>query len=331
MIANPQAKFERIKSTRTWKILSYLLRRKEAGIFLALVALMLLISLFKPDFILKENRYLVSRQVAHTAIVALGVFFVILTSGIDLSIGSIVGLSGVLCALAMAEGHLHPALAVLVGLLTGAIVGSISGAIISYVGVTPFIVTLGMLGMARGAVYVLTKGEPVLNIPESFIQIGQRNVYGIPMAVIVMVVVALVAHVVLTYTVLGRRIYAVGGNEEATRLSGINTRWVKFLTYVISAVLSSITGILFVARFRSAQADAGVGLELDGIAAAVIGGASLMGGEGTVVGVLIGASIMGVVRSGLVFMKVSSYWQDLVIGGVIVLAAVFDVVRSRRR
>lgn len=320
-----------MRSQKRANLLLSLLRQKEAGIFLVLVALMVSISIFKPDFMKGINRYLVSRQVAYTAIVGLGVFFVILTSGIDLSIGSIVGLSGALCALAMVDGGFPPALAVVVGLLVGMAVGAINGAIVSYVGVTPFIVTLGMLGMARGAVYVLTRGEPVLNIPKSFWEVGQKSVYGIPMPVIVMIVVALAAHVVLTYTVFGRRVYALGGNEEATRLSGINTRWVKFLTYVISGALSSITGILFVARFQSSQADAGVGMELDGIAAAVIGGASLMGGEGSVLGVLIGAAIMGVARSGLVFMKVSSYWQDLVIGGVIVLAAIFDVVRSRRR
>jgi ribose transport system permease protein len=312
-------------------MLPYLLRRKEAGIFLALLALMILITVFKPEFISGENRKILSRQIAYTAIVALGVFFAILTSGIDLSVGSILGLSGVVCGLAMAIWHMDPLVAVILGLLTGVVAGAINGAIISYIGVTSFIVTLAMLGMARGAVWVLTHGEPVLNIPESFITLGQSSLCGVPMAVIVMLAAALVAHVVLTYTVFGRRVYAIGGNEEATRLSGINTRRVKFLAYVLSALFSSLTGILFVARFRSAQANAGAGMELDAIAAAVIGGASLMGGEGTVIGVLIGAAVMGVVRSGLIFMNVSSYWQDLVIGGVIVLAAIFDVVRSRRR
>ncbi|MCX8038403.1 MAG: ABC transporter permease [Candidatus Sumerlaeia bacterium] len=308
-----------------------LLRRKEAGIFLALVAMMALIGLFKPEFLSGENRYLLSRQVAHTAILALGVFFVILTGGIDLSIGSIVGLSGFLCAMAMVDWSLHPVAAVALGLWVGVSLGAINGAIVSYLGVTPFIVTLGMLGMARGAVYVLKHGEPIFNIPRSFVSLVQMNVYGLPMAFLVMVAVAATAHVVLVHTVFGRRVYALGGNEEATRLSGINTRRVKFLVYVISGLLSAVTGVLFVARFGSAQADAGAGMELDAIAAAVIGGASLMGGEGSVLGVLIGAAIMGVVKSGLVFMKVETYWQDLVIGCVIVAAAIFDVWRSRRK
>jgi len=306
-------------------------RRKEAGIFLALVVLLLLVAIIAGDrFFTGSNLYIVSRQIAYTAIVALGVFFVILTSGIDLSIGSTVGLSGICCGLALAAGA-PPVLGVAVGLLTGAVVGSINGAIVSYVGVTSFIVTLGMLSMARGTVLVVTRGDSVRDIPESFINFGVMDVLKIPMPVIVLLVVAVAAHIVLTYTVFGRRVYALGGNEEAARLSGINTRQVKFLTYVVSATLSSITGILFVARFRSAQANAGFGLELDAIAAAVIGGASLLGGEGTVFGVLLGATIMGVIRNVLVLKEVSPYWQELVIGGVIVLAAVVDVIQSRRR
>jgi ribose transport system permease protein len=307
-----------------------LFRRPEAGIFLALVLLMVAISIYQPKFASPINAFLVSRQIAFTAIVALGVFFVILTSGIDLSVGSIVGLSGVACGMAMAAG-MNPVLAVLVGLLTGAVVGAVNGFIVSWIGVTPFIVTLGMLGMARGLVLVLTHGDSVEAIPKSFISIGNATVLGIPGPLIVLAVLAVVSHIVLTYTVFGRRVYAVGGNEEATELSGINVRRIKFLTYVIAGVLSSVTGILFVARFRSAQANAGLGLELDAIAACVIGGTSLMGGHGSVLGLLIGAAVMGVIRNGLVLMEVSAYWQDLIIGAIIVLAAILDVVRSRRR
>ena len=291
---------------------------------------MALIAILQPQFATPTNLFLVGRQVAFTAIVALGVFFVILTGGIDLSVGSMVGLSGVTCGLAMAAG-IHPVLAVLVGLLTGAAVGAANGAVVAWVGVTPFIVTLGTLSMARGAVLVLTHGDSVRAIPEPFINAGLLNVLGIPVPVIVLVLVAAASHVILTYTVFGRRVFAVGGNEEATELSGINTRRVKFFTYVISSVLSSVTGILFIARFRSAQSNAGLGMELDAIAAAVIGGTSLMGGQGTVLGVLIGAMVMGVIRNGLVLMQVSSYWQELIIGSIIVLAAVLDVVRCRKR
>ena len=230
-----------------------LLRRQEAGIFLALLALMTGISLYQPQFASGENLYLVSRQIALTSIVALGVFFVILTGGIDLSVGSTVALGGMATGLALAAGWPAP-LAVGAGLGAGALVGAVNAAVIAYVGVTPFIVTLAMLSVARGAVLVTTRGEAVRNIPESFIQFGTRDVLGVPMVVVVLALIAVAAHVVLTRSVFGRRIYAVGGNEEATALSGIDTRRIKFAVYIIAGALSAVTGVLYVARFRSAQA-----------------------------------------------------------------------------
>jgi len=307
-----------------------LIRRKETGILLALVVLMALMGLCEPAFLTGTNLYLVSRQIAFTAIVALGVFFVILTAGIDLSLGSVVGLTGFVCGMAMAAGA-PPALAVVAALAAGAAVGAVNGLIVAFVGVTPFIVTLGMLGVARGAIYVIKHGDSVRDIPPGFVAFGNGQWAGIPVPVIVCLAIAVLSAGLLKYTVFGRRLYAVGGNEEATRLSGINTRLVKFRAYVISSALCAVTGVLFVARFSSAQADAGKGMELDAIAAAVIGGTSLMGGTGSVLGVLLGATIMGMIRNGLVLLDVSSYWQELIIGGIIVLAAILDVVRNRRR
>ena len=312
------------------KFIGSLLHQKESTIFLALIGLMMIIFFCAPKFLTTTNLYLVTRQVSFTAIVALGVYFVILTAGIDLSVGSVIGLSGVTCAMAMTSG-IHPVLAVLIGLMTGALIGAINGAITAYVGVTPFIVTLGMLSMARGAVHALTKGESIRHIPDSFIHFGLSDVFGIPLVVVLLIVLSIISYIVVKYTVFGRRIMAVGGNEEAAELSGINIKTVKFFTYVICSAFASITGILFVARFRSAQANAGMGMELDAIAAAVIGGTSLFGGEGSVLGVLIGAMIMGVIRNGLVLMQVSSYWQKLIIGSIIVIAAIIDVMRKRKK
>jgi ribose/xylose/arabinose/galactoside ABC-type transport system permease subunit len=311
-------------------LLQKLLHRRESGIFLALLGLIAVITALKHNFIDPNNVYLVSRQIALTAIVALGVFFVILTGGIDLSLGSTITLSGFMAGLAMAAG-LHPLIAIMIGLLTGSSVGAINGVIVAFIGVTPFIVTLGMLGVASGLVLVIKHGDSVRQIPPAFIAFGNGSLLGLSVPVIILGFISFGAHVVLKHTAFGRRIYAIGGNEEATALSGINTRRVKFLTYVICGGLSSVTGILYIARFQSAQADAGKGKELDAIAAAVIGGTSLMGGEGTVVGVLIGAIIMGVIRNGLVLTDVSPYWQELIIGTIIVLAAILDIVRSRRR
>jgi ribose transport system permease protein len=307
-----------------------LLHRREAGIFFALVGLVILITCVQPKFLSRDNLFLISRPIALTAIIALGVLFVILTGGIDLSVGSTVGLSGFVCGLAMAAGF-HPLLAVAVGLLTGAMVGAVNGAIVAYVGVTPFIVTLGMLGAAHGIVLILKQGDSVRDISKTFIAFGNGSVFGISVPVVILVFIALACYLALGHCVFGRRVFAVGGNEKAAALSGINTRGVKFMTYVLSGMLSAVSGILYVARFQSAQADSGKGMELDAIAAAVIGGTSLMGGEGSVIGVLLGATIMGVIRSGLVLMRVSSYWQELIIGTIIVLAAILDVIRSRKR
>lgn len=306
------------------------LRRREAGIFLALSALIATITLLQPTFATPNNLYLVSRQISLTAIVALGVLYVILTSGIDLSLGSTVGLSGFMCGLAMAAGW-PIGLAIAAGLMTGAAVGALNGAIVAYIGVTPFIVTLGMLGAARGVVLVCRHGDSVREIPSGFISIGNGSVLGLSVPVLALLSLAGLSQILLRHTAFGRRVYAIGGNEEATAFSGINTRRVKFMTYIICSLFSAVTGILFVARFQSAQSDAGKGMELDAIAATVIGGTSLMGGEGTVAGVLLGAMIMGVLRNGLVLLDVSAYWQELIIGALIVLAAIVDATRNRRR
>jgi ribose/xylose/arabinose/galactoside ABC-type transport system permease subunit len=311
-------------------MLTKLLHRRESGIFLALILLLAIITFWQPNFATAKNLYLVSRQIALTAILALGVLFVIITSGIDLSIGSTVALSGFMCGLAMAAGW-PTLLAIGLGLLTGAAVGAVNGAIVAFLGVTPFIVTLGMLGAARGAVLVMRHGDSIREIPRSFIAVANGNLFGLSVPVLVLLVLGAGSHLLLQHTTLGRRVYAIGGNEQAAAFSGINTRAVKFCTYVLCSVFAGVTGVLFVARFESAQSDAGKGMELDAIAATVIGGTSLMGGQGSVLGVLIGAIIMGVVRNGLVLLDVSSYWQELIIGTIIVMAAVLDVARSRRQ
>ncbi len=305
------------------------IKKKESTIFLALLGIMLVITIVAPKFATAGNLYRVARQISFVAIAALGVFTVILTAGIDLSIGSLIGLSGITCGLAMASG-LGPVPAVLIGMSTGFGVGMINGILVSYVGITPFIVTLGMLSMARGTIWIITKGWPIEDINRKFMIIGQGSFLGIPVPVIIMIVVSFLVHFLLQFTVFGRRLYAIGGNEEATRLSGINVKKIKCLAYGISGLMASITGIILVARFSSAQTSSGDGWELDAIAAAVIGGTSLMGGSGSVVGVLIGAAIMGVIRNGLVLMRVSAYWQTAIMGLIIVLAAVIDSFKGRK-
>jgi ribose transport system permease protein len=307
-----------------------LARGRESAILLALVLIMAVITVFAPNFMTGENLYLISRQISFVAIVAIGELFVILTGGIDLSVGSVMGLAGVAAAGAMKFGF-DPVLAILFGLIVGLAVGAINGALIAYVRIAPFIVTLAMLSFARGLILILTEGWPITQIPKSFLPIGQSDFLALPIPLWIMLLAAVIAWFVLTKTAFGRRTYAIGGNEQATFLSGINVKAITFRLYMISSLCAALVGVILVARFNSAQADTGTGWELDAIAAAVIGGTSLMGGAGSVLGVLIGAAIMGVIRNGLVLMMVSPYYQTAIIGVIIVLAAVLDRVKTSRQ
>ena len=305
-----------------------ILAKREAAIFIALIVISAGISLMAPQFLTAKNIYLVSRQISFVAIVALGELFVILTGGIDLSVGSTVGLSGMITGVALAAG-VHPIFALPIGVLSGMLIGMFNGSVIAYVGITPFIVSLGALSMGRGLSLILTKGNPIIEMPSSFFFLAQSDLLGIPTPVIIAAIIAGIVHVTLTYTAFGRRIYAIGGNEQATALSGVDVKMIKLKIYAICGLLAGIVGVLLVARFNSAQPATGKGWELDAIASAVIGGTSLSGGVGTVLGLLIGATVMGVIRNGLVLMQVSAYWQDFIIGGIIVLAAVIDRIKNK--
>jgi ribose transport system permease protein len=303
---------------------------RESAIFLALVLIMAIITIAAPNFVSGENLYLISRQISFVAVVAIGELFVILTGGIDLSVGSVMGLAGVAAAGAMKFG-LDPILAILFGLAVGLAIGAINGALIAYVRIAPFIVTLAMLSFARGLILILTEGWPITGIPKAFLPIGQGDFLALPIPLWIMVLAAVIGWFVLSKTAFGRRTYAIGGNEQATFLSGINVKGIVFRLYMISSLCAALVGVILVARFNSAQADTGTGWELDAIAAAVIGGTSLSGGVGSVLGVLIGAAIMGVIRNGLVLMMVSPYYQTAIIGVIIVLAAVLDRVKTARQ
>src|SRR2546423_2158775 len=258
-------------------------RRRESAIFLAVILLMAVIGIAAPNFLGAGNLYLVSRQISFVAIVALGELFVILTGGIDLSVGSVMALAGMGAAYAMTIG-VPPPFAVLLGIFVGLVMGAVNGALVAYVGIAPFIVTLGMLSFASGLVLGLTKGWPITDVPASFLPIAQGSFLGLPIPLWIAVAIAVLAHLALSTTAFGRRTYAIGGNEQATFLSGIDVKRIKFVLYLIPAACASIARIILVARFNSAQADTGKGWELDAIAAAVIGGTSLAGGSGRVRG-----------------------------------------------
>ncbi len=306
--------------------------KQEFGVFLILLILGGGLSLYTDTFLTSTNIFNILRAFSWIAISAFGQCMVIITGGIDLSVGSVMGLAGLATAMFLAHGVNVP-IAVAAGLLAGLIVGFLNGLMITKGKLPPFIATLGSLLMARGLCYGLTGGWPVRDLPLAFRNLGQYDIpiagLGVPLPLIFMLVFGLITSVFLTRTVWGYRIYALGGNETATALSGINTNRIKILVYSLCGLLTAIGGVLMTARLGVAAPTAAQGYELDVIAAAVVGGTSLKGGEGTILGVLIGAAIMQVLRNGLVLLGVSAYWLQAVQGLVIVVAIMLDQLRKR--
>ena len=303
---------------------------RQFGTLFGLIALSIILWILTPHFMTVSNLLNVAQQTAIVAIIAAGMTFVIITAGIDLSVGSVLAFSGVVMATLLLRG-LPLGLALLAGVGTGLACGLINGLLISVGRLPPFIATLGMMSVARGAALVFTEGRPVSGFSDTFRQIAVGEVLRIPAPVVIMLAVYLVAHFVLTRTKLGRYTYAIGGNEEAAILSGVNVRLYRTLVYGLCGGLSGLAAIILTARLNSAQPIAGIMYELDAIAAVVIGGTSLIGGEGTVFGTLIGALIMGVLRNGLTLLGVSSFVQQIVIGSVIIVAVLFDMAWKTNR
>lgn len=296
---------------------------RELGTLGGLLALGLLLTALTPHFLTVSNLLNVMEQTSINAVIAVGMTFVILSGGIDLSVGSLVALSGVVMASALQGGAPLP-VAILAGLLTGAACGLVNGSLVTLGRLPPFIATLGMMSVARGAALLFTDGRPVSGFTADFRSLATGRVLMIPVPVLVTLAVYVVAHLVLTRTRFGRYVYAIGGNEEATRLSGVSVRFHKTMVYALSGLVSALAAAILTARLNSAQPIAGIMYELDAIAATVIGGTSLLGGQGRVSGTLIGALIMGVLRNGLNLLGISSFLQQVVIGLVIVGAVLLD-------
>ena len=294
-----------------------------------LLGLVVVLWALTPHFLTISNLLNIAEQATIIAIVAVGMTFVIITGGIDLSVGSVLAFAGVVMASALHSGLSLP-LALLVGLGIGLLCGMVNGLLITIGRLPPFIATLGMMSVARGAALMFTEGRPISGFSESLRSLATGEVLRIPTPVTIMIVLYAIAHFVLRRTKLGRYTYAIGGNEEAALLSGINVRVYKTMVYGIAGMLSGLAAILLTARLNSAQPIAGMSYELDAIAATVIGGTSLLGGEGTVAGTLIGALIMAVLRNGLNLLTVSSFFQQVVIGSVIILAVLIDMALKRR-
>ncbi len=301
------------------------------GIVIAFFALCAALSLLNPYFLTPLNITNVLRQASINGILAIGQTFVILTGGIDLSVGSLLAVCGILGAsLVTGANPGNPLAAVALGIGVGLGLGMVNGALVARLRVPPFVATLGMLSVARGLTFIANDGMPVPRLAPDFLKLGQGFIVGIPVPVVLFGTTALVAWAVLRFTTYGRYVYATGGNERSARTSGVGTRKVIFSVYAISGALAGLSGMVLAARTTSALPQAGLSYELDAIAAVVIGGTSLTGGVGSVVGTLFGALIIAVINNGLDLMGVSSYYQQVIKGAIIVLAVLLDTSRRGR-
>ncbi|QMT17059.1 ribose ABC transporter permease [Planococcus maritimus] len=293
--------------------------------FIGLILIIVIITAINPSFLSMSNILNVLRQVSINALIAFGMTFVILTGGIDLSVGSILALTGAVTAGMMASG-VDPILAMLLGLFLGAVLGAINGVIIAKGKVAPFIATLATMTIYRGLTLVYTEGRPISGLGDSmaFQMLGKGYFLGIPIPVVTMLISFGILYFILKKTTFGRRVYAVGGNEEASVLSGINADRIKIYVYSLVGALAALASLILTSRLNSAQPTAGQMFELDAIAAVVLGGTSLTGGRGWIVGTLIGALIIGVLNNGLNLIGVSSFFQQVVKGAVILLAVLLD-------
>jgi ribose transport system permease protein len=297
--------------------------------FLTLLALFLALTLASPYFLTPTNLAAVVRQTAVINILALGMTLIIISGGIDLSVGAMLALAGLLGTMAMAAGYPVSA-GILAGILVGALSGLLNGLLITRLNINPFIVTLGTLGIFRGLALMISNGLPVHRIPPSFSFLGEGTLLRVPFVLWVLLILAAAMHVLLENTRLGRHSFAIGSNPEAAYYAGIPVKFDITMAYAIAGLLTGLAGMIEASRLMTGQPTAGNGYELQAIAAVVIGGGSLRGGEGSVVGTLIGASIMGMLANGSDLLGISPYLQQAIVGGVIILAVTVDEIRKRQ-
>lgn len=300
------------------------------AIYLVLIALVITFYIASPHFLTFENLFNILRQVSVTGIAAVGMTFVILTGGIDLSVGSIIGVSGLITAMMMVAG-VNPIIAIIIALIAGLVMGLINGFIINEIRIPPLIVTLGMMTTWRGVAFLLTGGLPVFGFTKDFAVIGQGYLWVFPVPVLIMALVFVVGYFVLNKFVIGRYIYGVGGNEEASRLSGINVKKIIYFVYAASGLLCALAGIVLLSRTNSGQPKAGTSYEMDIITGVVLGGVSIKGGEGKITGVIAGVIIMGILSNGMIITNVGDYVQRVVQGLVLIAAVGFDAYNQRSK
>jgi ribose transport system permease protein len=307
------------------------LRIRELNVLTALLVVAALISFATPYFLTTDNLMGVFRSFSLIAIMSIGMVMVIITGGIDLSVGSVMGLSSLTTAVGFDNG-LQTAVCVAGGLLVGLVFGLFNGLLVTKIHLPPFIATLGSLSIGRGLMYIVTHGVPLTpDTPDVFSIFGQGYVGVVPVPVVIMLAMMVLFSVIMRRTRFGRHVYATGGNETAARLSGVKTGRVKLLVYMLSGTIAAIAGVISFSRYLSAEPASGFGAELDVIAAAAIGGASLSGGVGSVEGAIIGAALAGIISNGVVLMNINTYAQQAITGAVILIAVSLDVWRNRTR
>lgn len=317
-----------VKTNRVLELIKYI--SSEYVIIYAVIGLGVVLSFASSAFLSTGNLMNVLRQTSMIAILAAGCFLVMVGAQIDISTGSLVGLTGIAFAAAMVNWGWDPIIAFIFAVIIGAVSGIINGWMVTIVGIPALIATLSMMQAARGVTYVVTNAYPISNLPKSIDFIGRGYLLGIPVPVIIMVIIYLVIGFVSQRTKFGRYVYAVGGNKEAARLSGIKVNKIMIITYIICGIFAALSGVILVSRLDSGQPNAGIGWEFQAIIAAVVGGVSVVGGKGKILGVFFGAVLMGLLTNGMTLLDVSSYYQQIIQGAVLVFAIGLDVYKNRK-
>lgn len=313
------------------KFLTNLIRKRESSLFLVLLTVCILMSLARPQtFFTEQNFFNILRQVSLVTIIAAGQTFIMISGGIDLSVGFNMGLVGIITALFLSLG-LSPVFAIILGISTGILVGSTNGILITKLKLPPFIITLGMANIARGFTLVITEGFTIPIKNEFILSIGRDSLGPVPIMTIIMLLVIVFSVFLLNETVFGNKVKAIGGNEEAAKLSGISITRNKILTYGYAGLLCSIAGIIMLGRLNAGNPNAGTGYDMESIAATIVGGTSLQGGDGTVIGTLFGAILLGVIKTGLVLLDVNMFWQTVATGVIIISVCSLDMLARTKK
>ena len=303
--------------------------KREFVVLIATLAMCVVFTILNKNFVQYNNLITVLQQMVLNGVLAVGMMFTIITGGIDLSVGCTYAITGIVVASCTVNYGMNPFLAIIVGILIGAVLGAFNGFLINKLKLQPFIATLGTMSLYRGIAYVVTGGVPVTNVPDSYRNIFNGEMFGgIRYYIIVMIVVFIIAHVILSKMKSGDYLYAVGGNEEAAKLSGVNVIKTKYIAYIFCGICAAIAGMIMLASLGSAEATAGQAYETNAIAAAAIGGTRMAGGKGTALGTFIGALLLSVLKVGMVVINVDSFWQFVVTGIIIIVASYFEFIQQ---